>query len=140
VRVFLDANILFSAADSQSATRQLLDEVLDRAEVVTSHHTLEEARRNLQMKRQQHLGGLAAIQRRVKTTAAFDNRIQVQLPQEDIPVVAGASGSGCSHLWTSDRRHFGRYYGKTIGGILVVSSIMLSDLLNEANPPQSRAE
>ena len=132
MRVFLDANILFSAADSQSATRQLLDEVLERAEVVTNLHALEEARRNLQIKRPQHLDGLAAIQRRIAMTAAFDNRIQAQLPQEDIPVVAGASGSGCSHLWTSDRRHFGRYYGKKIGGVLVVSSIMLADLLNEA--------
>jgi uncharacterized protein len=132
MRVFLDANILFSAADSQSATRQLLNELLDRAEVVTSPHTLEEARRNLQIKRPQHLGGLAAIQRRITITAAFDSQIQVQLPQEDIPVVAGASGSGCSHLWTSDRRHFGRYYGRRIGGVLVVSSMMLADLLNEA--------
>lgn len=138
MRVFLDANILFSAADSQSATRQLLDEVLDRAEAVTSQHTLEEARRNLQIKRPQHLGGLAAIQRRVTTTAAFDNQIQVELPQEDIPVVAGASGSGCSHLWTSDRRHFGQYYGKKIGGILVVSSIMLADLLNSIQRPATR--
>ena len=132
MRVFLDANILFSAADSQSATRQLLDDVLDRAEAVTSAHTLEEARRNLQLKRPQHLGGLAAIQRRIRTTEAFDTRIHVELPLDDIPVLAGASGARCSHIWTSDRRHFGRYYGKTIGGILVVSSIMLADLLSEA--------
>lgn len=135
MRVFLDANILFSAADSRSATRQLLDAVLDRAEAVTGQHALEEARRNLQIKRPQHLGGLTVIQRRITTTAAFDGQIHVQLPQEDIPIVAGASGSGCSHLWTSDRRHFGRYYGKKIGGVLVVSSIMLADLLDSIRPP-----
>ena len=130
MRVFLDANVLFSAADGQSATRQLLNEVLERAEVVTNPHAFEEARRNLQIKRPQHLDGLVAIQRRITTTTAFDNRIQVQLTQEDLPVVAGAVGSGCSHLWTSDRRHFGRYYGKEIGGVRVVSSVMLADLLS----------
>ncbi len=131
MRVFLDANILFSASNSHSATRQLLDEVLDLAEVVTSQHALEEARRNLRIKRPQDLDGLAGIQRRITLTAAFDNRVQVSLPEEDIPIVAGALGSGCSHLWTSDRRHFGQYYGRKIGGMLVVSSIMLADLLDE---------
>jgi len=132
MRVFLDANILLSAADSQSATRQLLGKVLDRAEVVANLHVLEEARRNLQIKRPQHLDGLVAIQRRITTTTAFDCRMQIQLTQEDIPVVAGTSGSGCSHLWTSDRRHFGPYYGKKIGSVWVVSSIMLTDLLDGA--------
>ncbi len=132
MRVFLDANILFSAADSHSATRQLLDEVLERTEAMTNPHALEEARRNLQMKRPQHLKGLTAIQRRITETAAFNNQVQVEVPDEDIPIVAGAVGSGCSHLWTSDRRHFGRYYGKRIHGVLVVSSTMLADLLTEA--------
>lgn len=132
MRVFLDANILFSAANGGSATRQLLDELLNRAEAVTSPHALEEARRNLRIKRPQHLDGLVGIQRRITLTSAFNNRVQVSLPEEDIPIIAGALGFGCSHLWTSDRRHFGQYYGRKIGSMLVVSSTMLADSLNEA--------
>lgn len=131
MRVFIDANILFSAAANQSATRHLLERVLVRAEAITNAHAMEEARRNLRLKRPHDLAGLTAIQRRIAMTPVFFGRMQVPLPNEDIPIVAGAVGSGCSHLWTSDRRHFGRYYGKQLHGVRVVSSIMLADLLRD---------
>jgi hypothetical protein len=43
MRVFLDANILFSTAYKESTTRELLDKLLKIAEVVTNLHAWEEA-------------------------------------------------------------------------------------------------
>jgi len=50
MRVFLDANILFSAAQSQSRMRAFLERLFDRAECLTNAYAAEEARRNLAVK------------------------------------------------------------------------------------------
>jgi len=51
------------------------------------------------------------------------------MPDKDQLIIAGAMGAGCSHLWTNDARHFGSFYGRTIGRVRVVSSIMLAEEL-----------
>ena len=128
MRIFLDANVLFSAAASESATRRLLEAVLRHAEAVTCPHAWEEARRNLALKRPSLLDGLDALERRLEITLAFAAPLPAtELPACDEPVLAGAIGAGCSHLWTGDRRHFGRYYGRTLGGVRIVSAAMLAD-------------
>ena len=71
MRVFLDANILFSASAKGSATRRLLDGVFRHAEVLTSPHAVEEARRNLEAKRPDQVTDLRKLQRRVTVTHAF---------------------------------------------------------------------
>lgn len=130
MRVFLDANILFSASDESSATRQLLDEVLRHGKALTSPHVMEEARRNLERKRAHVLLGLSRLGRCVTVTHAFRLPADVPLPEKDKPVLAGAVGSRCTHLWTSDRLHFGSLYGKVVHGVRVVSSLMLAEDLN----------
>jgi hypothetical protein len=52
-------------------------------------------------------------------------------PEQDIPIIAGASASQCAYLWTSDKKHFGKWYGRKLHGVTVVSSIMLVDTLLE---------
>jgi predicted nucleic acid-binding protein len=129
VKVFLDANILFSAADPESATRRLLEAVAGLGAVVTSPHAWEEARRNLQQKRPAHLKGLKDLPRYVEITSAFAEAPAVGLPACDIPILSGAIGAECAHLWTSDKQHFGKFYGKSISGVRIVSSIALADEL-----------
>lgn len=129
MRVFLDANILFSAADPESATRRLLERLCRRADAVTGPHAVEEARRNLALKRPQFVTSFGRLLERLEITHAFEQNLDVRLPDEDMPILAGAVGSGCTHLWTSDRRHFGRLYGRSVRGCLSVSSVMLADLL-----------
>ena len=130
MKVFLDANILFSASDPKSATRQLLDRVLTRGQAVTSPHAWEEAKRNLERKRPHLSRGLAALRRRITMTHSFRLPADAALPEKDKPILAGAVGHGCTHLWTSDSLHFGSLYGKTVGGVKVVSSVMLADALH----------
>lgn len=131
MKVFPDANILFSASDTNSATHGLLDRVAGHGEVVTSPHAWEEARRNLEQKRPHLLPGLEEVRRRVMVTHAFTLLPDTAVADKDMPVLAGAVGAGCTHLWTSDRRHFGQLYGKTIHGVTITSSIQLAAALDD---------
>ncbi|MBN1625672.1 MAG: DNA-binding protein [Deltaproteobacteria bacterium] len=130
MRIFLDANILFSASIDGSATRLLLDAALRYAdECITSPHAYEEARRNIEAKRPGQSAGFKEISKNIVFCNAFYTDLSIDLPQQDIPVLAGAIGAQCTHLWTGDKEHFGPLYGKTIQGVQVVSGIMLADIL-----------
>jgi|GEM_PF-172111 len=129
MRVFLDANILFSAADPASASRQLLEGVLSHGEAVTNGHAWEEAWRNLDCKRPDLLDGLRDLASRIPQRHGAVPVPPGLLPDKDVPVLAGAGALACTHLWTSDRRHFGSHYGKMLLGVRVVSSVMLADEL-----------
>ena len=132
MKVFLDANILFSASNTESATRRLLEALAANHVLVASTHIWEEARRNLERKRPHLLSGLAQLGRHVEITKAFAMPTERPewLAEKDVPVLAGAIGAGCTHLWTSDRRHFGHVYGQCIQGILVLSSIEIAEVLS----------
>jgi len=132
VKVFLDANILFSASDEKSATRKLLDTLSRCGKPVTSPHAWEEARRNLDQKRPHLLPGLERLV--VTITHAFTLPPDVEVADKDKPILAGAIGAGCTHLWTSDRLHFGNLYGTTVHGVAIVSSIQLADAIQRAKP------
>jgi uncharacterized protein len=44
----------------------------------------------------------------------------VQLPDKDFPILLAAIEARAIHLLTGDVRDFGRYFGKRIGGVLVL--------------------
>jgi hypothetical protein len=127
MRVFLDANVLFSAAAPDSPTRRLLEALLRRAQAVTNEHAWEEAHRNLKRKRPHLVGELDRLKERLEFTAGFRAVAEPVLPAEDQPILGGAMGSACSHLWTGDKRHFGHLHGRTVHGIRIVSGVMLAD-------------
>lgn len=130
MRVFLDANVLFSASRPGSVTRLLFDAAVEYSEsCVTNRHALEEARRNIEAKRPAWISGLEFVRRHSSLSAAFQRNLSLDLPPEDIPIAAGAVGSHCSHLWTGDRRHFGAFFGHAIHDVRVVSHTMLADIL-----------
>lgn len=131
MRVFLDANILFSASDPKSATRELFNRVQKRADLITNVHAKEEARRNLELKRTHLLSEFTNVIESVAISNTFCSSIEVALPEQDVPIMAGAISSRCTHLWTSDKRHFGKLYGKEILGVLVVNSIMMLDQIKK---------
>jgi len=130
MKVFADANVLFSAADPASATRILLNALFLHATIVVNQHVWEEARRNLEMKRP----GWANNLEELKPSFQFSSRLTMvkdsQLPDKDQPVLNGAVAARCSHLWTGDKRHFGYLYGKTINGTLIVPATVLADELS----------
>jgi predicted nucleic acid-binding protein len=120
-RVFLDANVLFSAAyapDSRLPELWLLEE----AEIVTSLLALEEAKRNLSVHSPSgvaRLDGLASNLTKVAGTRTGELPEGVELADKDIPILLAAIDSGCNHLLTGDKQHFGALYGRRVGGTLV---------------------
>ena len=120
-RVFLDANVLFSAAYAQGSRLLELWSV-DDIELVTSLLALEEARRNLLAHSPDGVGvpdELASKMTTVVGTRMGEPPEGVELADKDIPVLLAAIDSGCSHLLTGDKRHFDALYGRTIQAVLV---------------------
>lgn len=122
-RVFLDANVLFSAAYRPHAGILRLWH-LQAVELVTSAYALEEARRNLDRADQrQRLSQLAASMEVVETypTPAVGRGVagQLDLPEKDVPILAAAVHTDATHLLTGDVKHFGGGFGKTVAGVLI---------------------
>jgi predicted nucleic acid-binding protein len=120
-RVFLDANILFSAAYRPDAGLRRLWE-LSGVALVTSAYAVEEARRNLDTPKQ--LADLEQLLRavRVTDTAPRDRSLSpmMQLPDADRPILLAAIEVRATHLLTGDVRHFGRYYGRVVEGVRIL--------------------
>jgi len=132
VRIFLDANILFSAALADGAVRKLL--ALTEAaghELWANAYVFEEARRNLAAKTPGGLPVLNAMADHIKISGmSADNSLlpdTINLPEKDRPVLAAAIRHRCDILVTGDRTHFGQLYGKTIQGVSVLSPAMLAE-------------
>jgi len=49
------------------------------------------------------------------------------LPLKDRPILGGAIGGRATHLLTGDERDFGKYWGRTIQGVKIVSPKMLAE-------------
>jgi uncharacterized protein len=118
--LFLDANVLFSAAyRAESGLRRLW--ALPGVKLVTSAYAAEEARRNLRDLDQRHrLAALVATIRVVEESGVWRLPADVLLPEKDRPIVSGAISSGATHLITGDAAHFGVWYGKALAGVLVM--------------------
>ena len=99
--------------------------------MVANRHVWEEAARNIERKRPELLQELGKLEGRLGFVSQFSQTEFASIPEKDQPVIRGAVGSKCTHLWTSDRRHFGNLYGKEIHGTKIVSSIMLADELTD---------
>jgi len=118
--VFLDANVLFSAAYSSDAGLQRLWELPD-VRLVSSDYAVQEARRNLATgDQQERLAGLVADMWLVASMPDVELPHRVVLPDKDQPILRAAIGAGASHLLTGDFAHFGEFYGSTVGGVLIL--------------------
>jgi uncharacterized protein len=118
-RVFLDANVLFSAAYRPDAGLLQLWNFSDVA-LCASHYVVEEARINLAELDQRER--LAKLTKALQLFDALAGKLprEISLPEKDVPIMLSAIEARATHLLTGDVRHFGRYFGKRIGGILIM--------------------
>jgi predicted nucleic acid-binding protein len=118
-RLFLDANVLFSAAYRRVAgIARLLG--LSDVELITSPYATEEARINLiEEDQRQRLGTLLERVRIVTGVSGLPPGLA--LPEKDRPILQAAIQAGATHLLTGDKRHFGKYFGRRCGGVLVLA-------------------
>jgi predicted nucleic acid-binding protein len=122
-RLFLDANVLFSAAYREDAGVRRLWQ-LRETELVTSAYAVEEARRNLDTAEQRaNLDALLGTVRVSNLPADPAGQPGIEssgLPEKDLPILRAAVAANAAHLITGDRRHFGHLFGKEVAGVLVV--------------------
>jgi hypothetical protein len=134
MRIFLDANVLFSAAKSDGPIRDLL-ELAGRAghECWANTYVVEEARRNLALKQPARVAALEKLldEMSVGGQSVADAELSASLPlaEKDRPVVLAAIHHRCSFLITGDRTHFGALYGKTLHGVTILSPRQLAERL-----------
>lgn len=114
-RVFLDANVLFSAAYREAAGLLRLWK-LEGVVLLTSSYA-EEARRNLDSREQR--GRLNRLVTDLELVSEVPNRgipEDIDLPEKDQPILQAALGTEATHLLTGDIIHFGGLLGREIEG------------------------
>ena len=133
MRVFLDANILFSAANPKWHTSKLVQWLIKNASCVTSNYATEEARRNLKTSFPEHVAGLETLLGKIEMQDAgiFEIGDGIELSEKDRPILAAAMASGSTHLLTGDKKDFKELLGKTIWNVRVVTQKMLAEELEK---------
>jgi predicted nucleic acid-binding protein len=117
--LFLDANVLFSAAYREDSPLLRLWE-RPEVELITSAYALEEAGRHLDTTQQERLEKLRVGVRVVAESPNLPLPAGVELRDKDAPILSAAIAAGATHLITGDRRDFGAQYGRRIGGVLIL--------------------
>jgi predicted nucleic acid-binding protein len=124
MRLFLDANILFSAAYSDGAIRRLIGDIRGAGHIlVADRYVIEEAIRNLAIHRPEavaFLHEMTAVMT-IVPVCRWSEGIpdDISLPEKDLPVLASAITARCDILVTGDTRHFGAYFGRSVGGVTI---------------------
>ncbi|MEK7208168.1 MAG: DNA-binding protein [Patescibacteria group bacterium] len=126
MRVFLDANVLFSAALPKSRVRRLIRIANRRATLLTNTYAAEEARRNLACKKAGLVPAFEKLLLGCEMVGEMRMFLSAPLARKDIPILGGAIAGNASHLLTGDERDFGALFGKTIQGVRVVSPHMFA--------------
>lgn len=127
VKLFLDANILFSAAYRENAGLAKLWK-LSRVKLVSSDYAIMEAERNL---REQHqLQRLKIFVHSLDVITTYNDSLipnDIKLSAKDRPILAAAIAAKANFLITGDR-DFEHLFGKKILGVTVlVPSVYFSD-------------
>jgi uncharacterized protein len=135
MRIFLDANILFSGAQGGSPMQQFLEWLAQKHTLVSSEYAWTEALRNVAAKRPAWQAGLTNLRARVETMAEQAEFADVDLDVADRPILGAAIAARCSRLLTGDFQHFGRLMGRDVDGVRIVSARLLAD---ELGPPVGR--
>lgn len=127
MRLFLDANVLFSAAHRETGSVRTFFVLADAGlcELVSSAYAVEEARRNLAYKYPERHVDLQALTATLaicgeanRETLAWAARYD--LPRKDVPILAAAAQARVRILVTGDRTDFGHLYRKTLGGVSIL--------------------
>jgi|SRR5208283_1239312 len=117
-RLFLDANVLFSAAYRPNAGL-LQFWKLPNVTLCSSHYAVAEARINLTEDSQKRRLEKLAASLEFFDPAPRELPSVISLPEKDRPIFLAALEAHATHLITGDLHHFGQYFGKKIEGILI---------------------
>jgi uncharacterized protein len=127
MRIFLDANVLFSACLSPGSRSRAFFDLTHRKRclLIWSSYVLEETSRNLAGKAPHALASLDELvglgQLTSEPGAALLRWAEAQgLPPKDVPILGAAVAAHATILVTGDRRHFGHLFGQSLRGVRVL--------------------
>ncbi|MBX9742520.1 MAG: PIN domain-containing protein [Chthoniobacterales bacterium] len=134
MKIFLDANILFSAAKSDGAIRFLVTSLLKKKHELSANlFVQEEAERNLRAKNPMALHYFKELILQLTISSLVDfkplPKVASYLPEKDQPVLQAALHDHCDILLTGDRTHFGKLYGQKPGSLVIHSPSSLANLI-----------
>lgn len=115
MRIFLDANILFTAAHNSKGKAALLIELGRQGywKLFTSAYAKEEARRNLEIKYPDRLTAFAQqLESIVIFEAGSESRYLEGLSSKDQPIIRAALACQATHLVTGDIKDFGPFMNR----------------------------
>ena len=121
-RVFLDANVLFSAAYKEGSGFDRLLRI-EGVKYVTSACAAAEAKTNLTQKGRVGLGRLEKLLVRITLVSEASQSIvprSAKLASKDHPILAAAISAKAEYLLTGDVRHFGHLLKKKVHGATVL--------------------
>lgn len=123
-RLFLDANVLFTAAHNPDGKAAYLFNALKlkRWELLSSAYAIEEARRNIAVKYPQCVAPLEVlVGQLIEVGQPTPVPPTLELPEKDLPIFLAAQSARATHLLTGDIRHFGPHMNRPrqTGGIVI---------------------
>jgi predicted nucleic acid-binding protein len=128
MRLFLDANVIFTAAHNPAGRSAALVDLARHGRCVlsTSPHAAAEARRNIEVKYPETVPRLQALMSQIEVVpeappADVAWAIEQGLPLKDAPVLAAAIACGADALVTGDRAHFGHLFGQRVRTLVVLT-------------------
>lgn len=124
IRLFLDANILFTAAHNPDGKSELIIDLGAQGhwKVLSSNYAVEEAQRNIAKKFHDRLPMLDTVLAKIEITGMNPKlSCPLPLPAKDVPILVAAIHGKATHLLTGDIRDFGPYMNKKhlSGGVII---------------------
>ena len=95
MRVFLDANVLFSASKSGSAFHRAIVDAIEKTSVITSDVGAAETRKNLVLKRPDWVPLFNDLMESIEVVSTTVFRLPVDLASKDIPLLCAAVQAEC---------------------------------------------
>jgi predicted nucleic acid-binding protein len=131
MRIFLDANILFSASFPQSSLAGFLEQLTYHADLLTNAYAKAEAKRNITAKLPAQLAQYHQFSQSLEVVATQLFDLGVELEEKDHPILCGAISGRADFLLTGDKKDFGHLFGQSVRGVKIVTvRMLLAELVN----------
>lgn len=144
MKVFLDANVLFSASLGSAGTAQALLVAAAKAgaRCICSERAFAEAHRNLSAKAPHAVAQLELISVLVSRVpephaAHLKAARAAGVVDKDAPVLGAALACAADWFVTGDQRHFGHLFDRRVEGVLVLPLRAAVDRLAASPPPRT---
>ena len=136
-RIFLDANVLFTAAHNPDGKASFIIELARTGnwKIFTSTYALEEAHRNLEIKFPECLERLRTITGKIEIVTTHRNHpCPMHLNDKDKVIFQAAVECNVTHLLTGDLKDFGRYMNqpeKTLDILIQTAADFLESVIHQ---------